>query len=237
MQKHIEIAKKISKDLDSNGLNYLEDVNIHNTFKEIYRLNISISTANLIVAFIIYAYNPDSGWIDIRKDRYDNKIKILSSIGLDINLSIVVDILSNGNETINEIILNYLSEITDYRWPMIYSLFDYHSNMIRFVNQKTETEKSFEEKDKDGNKVKFTEEYEIDKIAKVHKQKGELLEQAIQSREKGEKLLSDIKKDFVATDHAVQQDFGFNFTDTAKKNVDIPWREFIKDRNAAKVTS
>lgn len=235
MTKAIDIARKISKDLEKNWLSELEEINLYNTFSVIYRENLTISNANAIVSFIIYAYDPDSPWMDLRKDRYENKSKILSSLGLDEKSDLFKSIVHGSNEKINDAILYYLEDLTNWRWPTIYSLMDYHSRMIRFANQKTEEEKKFDVEKKDGEKETLTEDYAIDKIAKVNQQKGELLQKAIESRKKADELLDEIRKEFVNTDHSTQTDFGFAFTDTAKKKVDIlSWREFIKNRNLKK---
>lgn len=236
MQKALEISKKIiASHSEDNALVILEEINLHITFREIYRLNVTLSKANLIVAFIIMAYDPDSGWIDIRKDRYENKCTILKSLNCDISDPIFQSILQNENEKVNNVILTYLIDLTDWRWHTIYTLLDYHSNIIRFVNQKTATEKSTDVLNKEMEKQTLVEEYDVDVIAKVSKQKGELLEQAIQKRKKADELLSEIKKDFVSSDVAVQADFGFSYTDTAKKKVDImSWRSYIKDKNERK---
>lgn len=233
--QRIEIGKAISKDLGKNWVSQLEDANLYKLFEPIYKLTFSIETLNSIVAYCILAYDNESQWIDIRKDRYENKYKILKSLDCDIESEIFEEILRNGNEIINDVILHYLSELTDWRWQTVFTLLDYHANMIRFVNQKTDAEKTFNKLNKEGDVKTLTEDYDIDTITKVNKQKGELLDQAIQSREKADKLLMEIRKDFVSTDTAVQADFGFSFSDTSKKKIDIySWKDFIASRNQRK---
>jgi len=105
---------------------------------------------------------------------------------------------------------------------------DYHSNMFRFANQKTEEEKKNDKFNKDGVVKTLTTEYDIDKISKVNKQKGELMDQALLAREKADKLILEIKKEYVNTDTAVQQDLGFAFTETYNKRDIYSWREFVK---------
>jgi|SRR5882762_1556520 len=235
MNRAVEIARKISKDLGKNWLSELKEINLYNTFAVIYRENLTISNANAIVAFIIYAFDPDSPWMDLRKDRYENKSKILSSLGFIEKSDLFKSLVNGSNEKVNDSILYYLEDLTNWRWPTIFSLMDYHSRMIRFANQKTEEEKKFDVEKKDGEKETLTEDYAIDKIAKVNQQKGELLQKAIESRKKADELLDEIRKEFVNTDHATQIDMGFAFTDTAKKPVDIlSWRNFIRQRNLKK---
>ncbi len=229
MTKTIELAKQMAKEIDKNWLPELEEYDLKKVFSPIYKMNLSISDANLLVCFIIYAYDPDSPKLDIRKERSVNKESIFANLGGDANLSIFKEILNNGNEEYNNVVLSYLETLTTWQWQTIFSLLDYHSNMIRFVNQKTESEKKVDKMNKEGAVHELVEDYDIDTVAKVNKQKGELLELAIKARERAEKLLADIKKDFVSTDTAVQADLNFVFTDTAKTKVDImSWRSYIK---------
>lgn len=235
MQRYIEVARKIITDLEKNWIPEFNDQGLSKTFDDIYRMNVSITDANILTAFIIFSYDPDSSRLDIRKDRYENKCQILTGISGDINTQLFKDILENNNETFNNVVLNYLEKITTWQWPTIYSLLDYHSSMLRFANQKTESEKSFDKMNKDGDVKTLTQDYDIDTLAKVNKTKGELLSAALEAREKASKLLLDIKKDFMPTDHATQTDFQFDFTDTAKEKVDImSWRQFVKNRNERK---
>lgn len=238
MQKFIECARKIITDLEKNWLPEFYELGLNKTFDEIYRLNVSITEANLLTSFIIFSYDPDSSRLDIRKDRYENKCQILSGIGGNINSALFKDILENNNEAFNNVVLNYLEKITTWQWPTIFSLLDYHSNMLRFANQKTEVEKSIDKMNKEGEVKTLTQDYDIDTLAKVNKTKGELLSAAIEAREKASKLLLEIKKDFMPTDHATQSDFNFVFTDTAKDKVDIlSWRSFIRQRNDRKAST
>ena len=232
MEKAIAAARKISKEPEINHLAYLEEINLYKSFEEIYKLNFSIIDANLLVAFIIYAYDPDSQKIDLRKERIDNKTSIAANIGLDVKKENINEILINANEKFNDVVAAYLSELTDWRWQTISTLLDYHANMMKFVNQKTEDERSFDKMNKEGVVKTMKEEYELDTIGKINKQKGELLDLAISAREKADKLLAEIKKDFVHTDTAVQADFNFNFSETSKTKVDIySWRGWIRERN------
>lgn len=237
MNKAIEAARTLSKSPESNHLDYLKEANLFNCFEGIYKLNVNVETANLVVAYLIYAYDPDSLKLDIRKDRYENKVEILISLGLDINSEIVQELLTNGNEDFNNCVLVYLEKLTNWRWQTIYSLLDYHSNMIRFANQKTEEEKSFDKMNKEGEVKTLSQSYDIDTIAKVNIQKSDIFKRAIEARKNADELLEDIRKEFMPTDTVVQQDFNFTFTETSKKKVNIlSWREYIKGLNEKKIT-
>lgn len=238
MIKYIEVCKKIANNLNESGFPLLKEVNLHTVFEPVYDMDIPLKHINQIVCYVIYSFDPDSTWLDLRKDRLENKIRIIEGLDQNPNTSPFEDIINGKNEKINEVCLSFLGTLTDWRWTTIFSLLDYHSNMIRFVHQKTESEKSFDKMDKEGQVQTLTEDLAADTIAKINKQKGELLELAINRRKQADELLSEIKRDFVVTDSATQSDFGFNFSDTSKERVDImSWRGFIKKRNSTKMNN
>jgi len=235
MEKSIAAAKKIAETPDKNWLEYLEEINLHLVFRPIYTLDLSIVDANLIVSFIIYAYDNDSQKINIQQDRDHNKLKICESIELDTTNEIVKNILTNNHDIANNVILNYLVELTTWAWQTILSQLDYHANIMRFVMQKTADEKTSEKTNNAGEKTTTVQDYDLSEAAKINKQKGELINMAIAAREKADELLLKIKKDFMLTDMATQSDMGFTFTDTAKKKIDVEsWKDWRKEVNAKK---
>jgi len=237
MIKSIEACRKIMKSPDSSGYPILNEINLHTIFETVYEMKYSLPVINSIVSFVIYAFDPDSHWLDFKKDRIENKIRIIEGLGQSKDKEPFNKILNGTDDKINEVILSYLINLTDWRWQTIFTLLDYHAKMIRFVQDKVDSEKSYDAFDKDGQKHTLTEEIDLDKITKVNKQKGELLDQAISARKKADDLFSEIRKDFVAVDIATQSDLNFTFTETAKEKIDIlSWREFIKDRNRKKIS-
>lgn len=233
MIKYIDVCKKIIKNPLESGFPLLKEVNLHTVFEPIYDMNISLRRMNTLVCYCVLAYDPDSSWLDIKRDRYENKVRIIE--GLDGRVSEYEKVISGQDEEINDVIFNYLIALTDWRWTTTFTLLDYHSKMIRFVQENVDSEKSTDAFNKDGQKVTLTEDIDLDKLTKVNKQKGELLEQAINARKKADDLLGEIRKDMVVTDTATQNDFGFLFSETAKEKVDImSWRQFIRQRNEKK---
>lgn len=214
MTKAVEAAKKISKSLEENHLDYLRDLNLHKIFEPVFKLNYSIETCNTIVCFIIYAYDNNSNWINLNADRLSDKHTILKGLNADINDQNYSDIISQKVVEVNDVIIDYLVTITNWKWRTILSCFDFHA-----INTKAATEPTVSQD-------------ELDK-AKINKAKGELLKESIRQREVGENLLLEIKKEYVKTDRATQQDFSFEVTD--EKHIDpMSWRQFIKDRNEKK---
>jgi flagellar biosynthesis/type III secretory pathway chaperone len=226
MQKAVVLAKKISEDPSKSWTEEMEDLNLWTLFKPIYKGHQEFEIPNAIVAFIIFAYDNDSGWLNLHQDRLQNKMRIWKGIKIKM-LPQLERVAKNDDDSVNEVIVEYLIEQTTWEWNHIMTLLDYHSNMIRFVRQKTETEKSTDKLTKDDQKITMTEEYDIEKIGNTNKTKGDLLKKAIEARQQADELLRKIKKDFVQMDNAVQQDFGFSPTD--EKKVDImSWRHFLQ---------
>lgn len=236
MQKSIDLIRKVSKELDKNWLPELEEINLHKIFDPIYRLNFNISNINAIIGFIVLAYDNDSSWLNLKQDRYDNKIKILRSLTEDYRQPQFEEIAKNENDIVNEVIGEYLIEQTTWKWRQIMVSLDFHSNTLRFVSQKMETEKKMDKMNKEGIVKELVQDYDLDVLAKISKQKGELLEQALKARRDADLLLSEIKKEFVQLDHVVQSDFNFELTD--ERRIDpLSWRDYIRERNRKKATT
>jgi hypothetical protein len=236
MQKAIELSKKIRKDLSKSWKEELEDYNLHKIFEGIYSLNISINDKNIIICFIVYSYSPESGWLDLNKDRLDNKKQILNNLGVtDVNTGLYYDVINNKNDTIGISIFNFLDQLKSWKWGVIFDLLDFASKMARFSTQETEEEKSFDKTNKKSGEVTtVTQDVPIEVISKVNKEKGILLDQSIAKRIQADNLLKEIKTEFVKTDEATQSDFGFIFTETAKKKDIMSWSGFIKEKNEKK---
>lgn len=225
MKDAVELSKKISKNLDKNWMPDFEDINLHKIFAPIFSLNHNIITINSICCYIIFAYDNDSSWLNLKQDRLENKTRIANSLNAD--TKIFQDIIENGNELVNDVIAEYLTSQATWKWQHIMSQLDYYINTMKFVKQKTEEEKTIEKMNKDGEVKSITSEYEIDTLAKVNKLKGELLKSALEAREDADRLLNEVKKEFVQLEHAVQGDFAFSITEEKNINPES-WRDFIK---------
>lgn len=228
MQQAVDLAKKITTDYNKDWSSEIQDLGLHKVFDIIYSLSDSMAVKNKIICFIIYAFSPNSGWLDLKKDRYENKKKILSHLDADISRKIFADILERKNDKVSTATFNFLEELKDWRWGAVYDYYDFSSRLFRFASEKTEEEKVSEKKvkGKDEKEV-VTEGLGIEAIAKIEAQKGNLLKDAVAKRKEGDVILEEIRKDFVTTDHATKSDYGFDFTDTAKKKNILSWREFI----------
>jgi hypothetical protein len=234
MQKTLQLIQKISSELDRNWLPEMREINIHKIFDPVYKLpelrDMSISKMNAVTCFIVFAYDNDSSWLNLKQDRYENKSRIFKSLDVDVSKIIFDEIMMNESESINTVIGEYLIEQTNWKWRAVTTLLDYSAKMMRFANQHTETERQTTETNEEGKVSKIAEAYDIDKITKVNKEKGQLLTQAIDAREKADKLLTEIRKEYVNMEHAVQSDFNFSVTD--EKKIDpMSWSHWIEQRN------
>lgn len=240
MQESVKLARKMSHDLGKNWLSEIEELNLHVIFRPIYKRSDSITTLNAIVVFIIFSYDNDSTWLNLKQDRFENKLKIWKGLEVDLNEHLI-SIAKNEIDSVNDVIVEYLIHQVTWEWNTIFTQLDYHSNMLRFVSKKTDTGKSTDVLDKDDNKHTLIEEYDAEKVSKINKEKGLLLERAIEAREKADTLLAKIRKEFVQMDNAVQQDFGFSPTDEKKIDAE-KWRDFVRHtlvpaREAKKIKS
>jgi len=232
MIKAIELAKLISKEPELSYAAGLEDINLHKTFEPIYTLKVPSRLANIIVAYIIFAFDNDSNWLNLKQDRIENKWRILKSLGIEDKSTTFNEIVHNDNEIVNDVVASYLESQANWKFIAILNLLDWSANNMRFATQKTAEERLVEIKKKksdegDNSPSNEMQDYDIDVITRVNKQKGELLTQSIEKRKQADELISELKKEFVQLDNALQQDFGFEMTD--EKKIDpMSWRHFIK---------
>lgn len=234
MSKEIDLAKLISKDLTTDYKDLIYEYNMPDTFSNIYSIASNTTEANTIICFIIYAYSPDSLWLDLKKDRLENKLKILHNLNANVKSDLIQGIINGDNEIAGIAIFDFLEELKSWRWRTIFDLLDYSSRMSRFATQVTEAERRYQKINKEGEVKDVIEELDIDVISKVNKEKGMLLDQSIAKRKQADVLLEEIRKEYVTTDNAVKNDFGFMFTDTSKKRDILKWREFIDELNEKK---
>lgn len=224
----IELAKKIKSGIEENHLALLEEENLLHIFRPVYKLQNNIRSLNALVVYIVYAYTNESPWLDVRKDRLENKKNILS--GLEIKMDdFFKKIIDCEHGTVNEVIADWLTDQATWQFRQVLVDLDYHQRMMKFVGQHTDSERQWDELNKDGEKHTLTEEYNLDTVAKINKEKGLLLKQAMEARERADETLRKLKKDFVQLENAVQQDFDFSITD--EKKIDpMSWKDFIKHK-------
>ena len=215
--KAIEIAQKMYKNLGENHTLLLEENNLHSIFGSIYNglPKVAWEDKNRIVCYIIFAYDPASGWLNLQQDRRINQLNILNNLAADFKSELFEGILKNNNDIVGMCIFNFLENLKDWRWRKIYDLLEFANRIQDIVNKDENTE-------------------DIDLLVKINKGKGALLEESIEKINMAHELIRQIQKDFVSTDNATHQDFGFQLTAESKSNKLLSWRQWIRQVNAAK---
>ncbi len=216
MIKAIELSRKISKQLDKNWLQEIEDVNLHRTFESIYRLEYNIVTLNTLTCAIIFSYDPQSQWIELKQDGFTINKNILIGLGADIEEPIFKEFIELKNEDILYAIGSYLDLIPDWKYVTARKQIDFHSRYVR------ETEPKFADVDED-------------KKIKARENIGRLIKESVSQRRAADELLELIRKENVATSHKVQQDFGVDYTQKTLEFMDeqpdrdiMSWKSFVK---------
>lgn len=215
MKKGIDCARTISSDLKKDWLSYFEEINLYVTFEPIFYLGLSNEITNTLIAAIIYSYDNDSKWIDLKQESIAINTNILKGLHADMNDEIIQGFIHFKNDDINNAIGAYLDLLPDWRFITARKQMDYHSKYVR------ETEANVTTLDED-------------KKIKARENIGKLIKEAISQRKAADELLLLIEKDYVSTNHRVHQDFNANFvqkslefSDEIQKN-DGSWRYFIK---------
>lgn len=226
MKNYLELAKKIQSDPEENQLSILEEHNLKEIFTPVYKLNQPILTLNSVVAYIILAYTNGSPWLDLNKDRLQNKISIVQGLKIPID-EFIQGIIDGENTTINSVISAHLQDQASWEFQQAASYLDSHQRLVKFANEKVEIGFTTEVMNKDNNIVKLFTEYSAENITAAHEKKAKLLAVAHDNRVKASELIAKLKGDYVQLDHAVQQDFGFSIVE--ERRIDpTSWRHFIK---------
>jgi len=211
MQKAIKLAKVISGKIDADHTELIEAENLHWVFEPLAELEISRKERNTLTCAIIYSYDNESTWIDLKQDGQVINGSILRGLKADLQQPIYKDFLNQENEKINEAVGNYLDMVGDWRFTTIRKHIDYHAKYIR----QTENEEDFKGLD-------------AAKKNAAREGMGKLMREAVNHRKTADALIQEVHRDYVATQHRVNQDFGKSFVDESIKRDIFSWREFVK---------
>lgn len=227
MKHNFDLAKKMAKNISDNYQDSLEDINLWPLFSVLYKKH-NNEVANTLVAFIIFAYDNDSRWLNFDQDRHDNKIKIMRSLGANPQEPVYEKKLNNLDEEFNDLIAQYLQSQVTYKWMMALTYLDYSAEMLLHARKKPASDKTTEVLNKEGEKHELTEDFDEEKINKINIQRAGLLERAEKARTDAERLLGEINREFLQLNQAVQADFGFELTEEKTLHYEN-WRDFIRN--------
>lgn len=217
MQKYLNLAAKIKKELDINWQIQLEELNLHTIFEYIYTLDTTIEIQNTLICAIIYSYDKDSQWYNLNKTSYEDKVNILEGLKADMNNEFLIQFIELSNENINNSIGDFLDRQTDWRIAQIMRSRDYHSTALKAQ------EPRFDDVDED-------------KAVRAKENFGKYLREAINHRKISDEYIAQIEKEYVNLNHRVQQDFGSSFAQTSielhsnnqRKINPESWRHWIR---------
>lgn len=219
MQKALDIAKRISKDLERNWLPDLEEINLHKVFDPVFKMNLNITDGNILVCAIIYSYSPDSKWIDLKQDGSSINRNVLVGLGGDISKKVFQEFIELINEDILDSIALYLERLTNWKFVTIRKMIDFHA-------------KTMMEKEPDLKEV------DEEKKPKVRENISRTMKEAVFQREAADKLIEQVEKEYVNLNHKTESDFGVKFTENNTRIDPMSWRQYIRTRNERKkVTS
>lgn len=236
MSKILEIVQKRKNKLDESWMDDFEELNIDRELSFMYKSGLSVLEANIIFSFIILSYDKSSGWIEMHKNRMDNKKRIMTKLGGDLNNKVFADAVDNSSLFAQNIKVWFMRYIRDWRWETIMAYFDYHSEMMKFGGFKTIEEiedVSYEDLGEEGGgiqEVKTVKAIPVDKLAKGNIDKGSNLEKATQLRKQAEEMWEEIKKEFMVTDTVLEREGSMKITSTVDPE---SWEQFIRSLKKA----
>ena len=130
MSKVLALIEKLSQKLDSDWKQELIAINVWEDFAPLYHKFPGDSyKANVILAFLVFAYDKESKQIDLHMDRMQSKSKILCALaGLSAMADAdYTDAAVGLMSPYNELIEAYINYQKDRRWRDIVSNYDFHS--------------------------------------------------------------------------------------------------------------
>lgn len=224
MSKILDSILTLKDNPSSDWKPELDRINVYEEVAAIYFQKWSTDFCNRVLAFIVLAYDNRSGWIELHKDRWDNKFKIAQRLGLKTEQKVVKEIIQNQNHTVNDIVAWFVGFQVDWRWDAVLSCFEYASEMMRFA--KTKTNEHIVEATEDGGGKQQLQEVDIEKLSRGNLVKGKNLQDAIEQRKKGEELLKELREQFSVLDTVLHKEGYRKATDLQAME---SWEAYIKE--------
>jgi hypothetical protein len=174
----LETFRNLKRKLDENWTEELTELGIWDEVAMLYADTPQRRDANIIVAYIVFAYHSKSEYIDPFKDRLENKRSIMMRLGGKdcFSRELFLDAVLGGNAIIDEVIEFFINDQRDWRWSTIISNMEFASK----VTAKSRTED--------------------------FKESADWLELADKRRDKADKLLEEIREEFVALDSVLEKE-------------------------------
>lgn len=224
MSNLLQLITKLKDNLSSNWHEELDKINVLDNVMPLYKQKWKMEQSNRILAFIVFAYDKDSGYIDIHKNRDENKIKIIEHLGGDIKNIVIQKVVKRQHAVANDIIAWLMEYMRDWKWDTVITLFEYHAEMMRLASKQTDDE--FKEKFdmEEGQEEIVTTDISIEKIVSTNIKKKQLIQEGINARRDGEAMLKEIKREWMAVDFALKHEGLGVITDANKIE---SWEHYI----------
>lgn len=131
MTEHLDKIYDLTHDIDSNWKESLDKMGLWNTFFDLYAEAGDNKRGNILVAFVVFAYNYKSDMIEFSKDRLDTKRRIMVKFGgvLAMDDKLLHDAAFGLNSAVNRASGKYVEDQRDWRWPDIISKIEIHSRV------------------------------------------------------------------------------------------------------------
>ncbi len=131
MTDHLDKIYDLTQNMGSNWKESLDKMGLWNTFFDLYAESGDNKTGNILVAFVVFAYNYKSDMIEFSKDRLDTKRRIMIKFGglLAMDNKLLHDAAFGLNSTTNRVSGKYVEDQKDWRWPDVISKIELHSRL------------------------------------------------------------------------------------------------------------
>ena len=217
MRKAIELAKKISINIQSDNTELLREYNFHVVFEQITETTLSDLIKNTLIAAIIYGYDNDSKWIDTRVDGITNNKNIMIGLGADFKNPTIKDFINLSHEPSLECIGNFLDRLPDWRFRHGYRL------RLQYTKTMNQPEPSLFDVDEEKKAMIF-----INWAKAIDAAKRQMID--------AQQMIAEIEKDFLSTSHMVEGSLSESYTQKTlemfndeNKKINIEsWRDYIK---------
>jgi hypothetical protein len=196
----LERARILRHKLDGDWKVDFEEMGIWEDVEPLYAHVESKKNANIIFIYIVFAYHSKSEYINPHKDRLEVKRSIMRRFAgkESLDKELFLDAVLGGDAVIDNLIEFIINDQRDWRWNTIISNMEFASK----VTAKSRTED--------------------------FKESADLLDLADKRREKADKLLEEIRRDFVELDGSLDQEGKQKITERTQDF--MSWEMFVKKK-------
>lgn len=211
--KILEFMYNARHRLEEDWTQDLEELNIYDDVAPIYiaeGVKGDTRIGNTILCFTVLAYDNKSKFIDPHKDRWENKQKILVTLaGLScMTVPVYQEVIYNKHKESYNLSEWYVKYQKDWRWTSVISGQEYHSMATKMANAGA-----------------------VDSPEAIHM--GKMLVQADELRLRADKLLEELRTEFLNLDTLLEKEERVKATDVDSANF-MSFEIYLANRNKQK---